>query len=81
MNELAKTGVIVLIASAVATGWGYSYRSDHVMQGVGAFFGYSDPTYSLAGWAMGVGIPAFLIGLALLIAGLARGRPTDSNPR
>jgi hypothetical protein len=81
MNDLAKTAVATLIASVVAVGWGLSYRNAHPMQGVGAFFGYTDPTYSLAGWAIGLGIPIFLIGLALLIAGIVRGRSTDSSAR
>ena len=42
------------------------------MAAVGALFGAQDPTYSLAGWASGLGVLAFLIGIALLIAGLVQ---------
>lgn len=72
MNEMLKYAIVVLAGSIVAMIWGFQYRGDHPMQAVGAFFGYSDPTYSIAGWAARLGVIAFVIGIALLIGGLAQ---------
>ena len=62
--------------------WGVKYRSDHPMAVVGALFGAADPTYAVAGWALGLGVLAFLIGIALLIGGLvqtSRGTPKKTD--
>lgn len=72
MNGKLSTAIIVLVLSAVALVWGFQYRSNHPFAAVGAFFGAEDPVYSMAGWAVGLGILAFLIGIALLIAGLVQ---------
>lgn len=73
MNTTLKSALAVLAVSVVALVWGGEYRSDHPLAAVGAIFGSADQTYVLAGWALGLGVLAFLIGLALLIAGLVRG--------
>ena len=78
MSEKLKYAIAVLVASAAAMIW-VEYRGDHPMAAVGAFFGSEDPTYSLAGWASGLGVFAFLIGIALLIAGLVQSNRSDSN--
>ena len=75
MNGKVHAAMIVLISSAVAMIWGFQYRGDHPLAGVGAFFGVQDPIYSLAGWAAGMGVLAFLIGIALFIAGLVQSSP------
>ena len=72
MNDLLGTAIGVLITSSAAMFWGFEYRSDHQMQAVGALFGSVDQTWQLAGWAINLGIPGFLIGIALLIGGLVR---------
>ncbi len=77
MNNLTKTAIAVLVASLAAMIWGFEYRADHQMAALGAFFGHGDPLYDLAGWASGLGVLAFLVGIALLISGLVQG----GNPR
>ncbi len=77
MNDLLKSAIAVLVASAAAMIWGFQYRGDHPMAAMGAFFGSVDPTYALAGWAAGLGVLAFLIGIGLLIAGLVRSNRTQ----
>lgn len=72
MSDLAKQAIAVLVISAGAIVWGISYRADHPYAQIGAFFGASDSTYTLAGWAMGLGFLAFLIGVGMLVAGLNR---------
>lgn len=74
MNGMTTTAVVVLAASVGAVIWGVQYRSDHQMAAVATmvFGGATDPTYSLAGWAAGLGALAFLIGIALLIGGLVQ---------
>jgi hypothetical protein len=73
MNDLLKWAIGILVASAAAMVWGFSYRSDHAMEPLrSAFFGQSDPTFEVAGWASGLGVLAFLIGIALLIGGLVQ---------
>jgi hypothetical protein len=52
--------------------WGVQYRSEHAMSVLGGLFGVVDQTYTAAGWAIGLGILAFLVGLALLIAALVQ---------
>ena len=74
MNGKLKAAIIVLVASAAAIIWGLQYRGDHPMAAMGVLFGAQDPTYSLAGWASGLGILAFLVGIALLIAGLVESK-------
>lgn len=70
MNEKLKYAIAVLVASVAAMAWGFEYRGDHPFAAVGTFFGAPDPTYAAAGWAAGLGTIAFVIGIALLIAGL-----------
>lgn len=74
MNDLTRSAIVMLVASACATLWGYWYSQTHAMEAVGvAFFGGSaGPTYVMAQWAMVVGVLAFLLGIGLLIAGLNR---------
>ncbi len=70
MNNLLKSSIVILIASASGMLWAIPYRQDHPMAAVGGFFGYTDSTYALAGWVAGLGALAFLIGIGLLIGGL-----------
>jgi len=77
MNEVLKSAIIILVVSATATIWGVQYRNSHVMEGAaGMFFGGVSQTYEMAGWAMGLGILGFLVGIGVLVAGLVKsGRP------
>ena len=70
VNTLSKMAIAIIVASIAAMIWGFHYQGEHPIVGAAAFFGYSDPTYTLAGWAAGLGVIGFLIGIALLIAGL-----------
>ena len=79
MNGLTESAIVVLLTSVALMGWGFEYRSDHLMGAVGALFGAGDPTYSAAGWAIGIGILAFLVGIALLVGGLVRPSDTRGN--
>jgi hypothetical protein len=79
MNSKLQAATIVMVASAVAMMWGFQYRGDHPMAAVGALFGAQDPTYTLAGWASGLGILAFLVGIALFIAGLVQSSSSSSG--
>jgi|GEM_PF-3918332 len=74
MNGMVKAAIAVLVLSIGALAWAAEYRGEHQFAAVTALFGASDPVYSLAGWALGLGSLAFLIGIALLIAGLVRGK-------
>ena len=67
------------MGSIVSMGWGFDYRSAHQMSAVGAFFGATDATYSAAGWAAGLGVLAFIIGIALLIGGLLQSRSASGG--
>ena len=79
MNGLTASAIVVLLTSVALMGWGFEYRSDRPMGAVGALFGAGDPTYSAAGWSIGIGILAFLVGIALLVGGLVRPRDTRGN--
>ncbi len=82
MNSMLQSAIAILVASAAAMIWGIQYRSNHPLSMMGALFGASDPTYTLAGWALGLGVLAFLIGIALLIGGLSQSnRSTPKDPR
>ncbi len=70
MNSLLRLAIAVLIASTVAFLWGYQYVSSHQMAGSAAAFGASDPTYTIANWAMILGALSFILGVGLLIGGL-----------
>ena len=72
MNGMLKGAIAVLVASIVGMIWGFQYRSEHQLAAVTAFFGASDPLYTAAGWAAGLGVLAFVIGIALLIGGLVK---------
>jgi hypothetical protein len=72
MNNLVKFAIFVLIASLIALAWGYNYTSTHQLSGLANMFGNVDSTYTSASWAMGVGGAGFLLGVALLIGGLAK---------
>ena len=76
MNGVLKSAIVILVVSAMATIWGTQYRQNHAMEGaMGMIFGGSSSgTYTMAGWAMGLGILAFLVGIGLLIAGLVQTR-------
>lgn len=81
MNNMLQASIAILIASGGAMIWGGSYRADHPMGMVGALFGAADPTYAMAGWALGLGVLAFLVGIALLIGGLVQsGRGMPKKP-
>lgn len=79
--NLVQTAITTMVVSALCVIWGTWYRSNHAMEGaMGAIFGGASTTFTTAGWAMGLGVLAFLVGLGLLIAGLVqRGgrKPTD----
>ena len=81
MNTMLKSAIAVLVASVAAMIWGFQYRGEHQFAAVSAFFGQSDPLYALAGWAAGLGVLAFVIGIALLIAGLVRHSQPSSEDR
>lgn len=74
MSSLLKSAIVILVVSAVSVIWGTQYRQNHAMEGaMGMLFGSSSSgTYTMAGWAMGLGILAFLVGIGLLIAGLVQ---------
>ena len=73
MNNLTKYAIAILASSTLAMLWGFEYRSDHRLDATAAFFGATaSPTYTLAGWAAGLGVLAFIIGIALLIGGLVQ---------
>jgi hypothetical protein len=81
MNNMLGSAIGVLVASAVAMIWGFQYRSDHQMAALGAMFGATpDPTYALAGWASGLGVLAFLVGIALLVGGLVQANRGTQKP-
>jgi hypothetical protein len=71
--NLVTTAITTMVISAICVIWGSWYRSNHVMEGaMGMFFGGASSTYTTAGWAMGLGGLAFLVGIGVLIAGLVQ---------
>lgn len=73
MNGVLKSAIIILLVSGIATVWGFQYRQSHAVEGaVGMFFGGVSQTYVMAGWALGLGILGFLIGIGVLVAGLVK---------
>lgn len=74
MSGLLKSALVVSAVSATAAIWGVWYRSNHAMEGaMGMLFGGAGAAaYTTAGWAMGLGILAFLVGIGLLIAALVQ---------
>lgn len=77
MNGVLKSAIIILGVSGTATVWGFQYRSNHGFEGaMGSIFGGVSQTYAMAGWALGLGILGFLVGIGVLVAGLVKsGRP------
>lgn len=73
-NELLTSAVILLGLSVGAIIWGAYYRQNHVMEGVVGIFGGPAQTYEAAGWALGLGLLVFLIGVGVLVAGLMKSR-------
>jgi pSer/pThr/pTyr-binding forkhead associated (FHA) protein len=67
MDGILTSGIVVVSISVICVIFGYVYLRNHPF---GMFIG--DPTYSLAGWAVGLGLISFFTGLGLLIAGLVR---------
>lgn len=77
MNTLLKSGILVLVISAVAFIWANSYLNAHPMGGVSAIFGNADTTYDFARNVTPIALLGFLVGLVLLGAGLFRKEPTS----
>lgn len=77
INGTLASAVALLLASGAAIIWGAYYRQNHVMEGAMGFFGGGSQTYAAAGWALGLGVLAFLIGIGTLVAGLM----TNGNKR
>ena len=67
MDGILASGIVVVAISVICLISGYLYIKNHPF---GMFTG--DPAYSLAGWAVGLGLISFFTGLGLLIAGLVR---------
>lgn len=74
MNGVLLSALSILAISIGSIIWGWVYRTNHALEGMGAMFGVATATYSAAGWALGLGILGFLIGIGLLIAGLVKGK-------
>ncbi len=77
-NGLLASAIILLVASVTAIIWGAYYRQNHVMEGVASLLGGGSQTYTAAGWALGLGVLAFLISVGILVAGLVR--PSSKKP-
>lgn len=74
MTPLLVSAVWTLLISAGALAWGTSYRGTHPFEASRTILTAQVTAYQIAGWAEGLGAMAFLIGIALLIGALARGR-------
>jgi len=72
MNDLVKSAIVVLIVSLIAVAWGYKYTTTHQRSGLANMFSNVDSTYTLANWAIGIGVLGFLRGAALLTGGLVK---------
>lgn len=84
MNSSLRSAIGILVVSAAAVAWGYQYRQDHAIEGaMGMIFGGQQGiggTYAIAGWVIGIGILAFLVGVGFLTAGLVQlgsNKPAD----
>ena len=77
-NGLLTSAVFVLATSTAAIIWGAYYRQNHVVEGAASLLGGGSQTYAAAGWALGLGILAFLIGVGALVAGFMRTGSTNS---
>jgi hypothetical protein len=74
-GRLAIAGGVTLTISAIAFLWGYSYTSSFANTARAGFMrlvGQSDATYTLAQLCVTFGVIGFIIGLVLLIVGLAQ---------
>lgn len=76
-NRLVVAASCILAVSIGPWAWGYNYVSNHQLSAVGNIFGNVDSIYRSAALATNFGVFGFLLGLALLIAGLVRTRPTQ----
>ena len=79
VNYVFISAICILVCSAAAIICGAVYRSNHPFEGAAGVFGYDNDNYVLAGWALGVGVLAFLIGIGLLIPGLIRQTKVQVN--
>ncbi len=67
MDGVLTSGITVVSISVICLIFGFLYIRNHPFGILGG-----DPTYNLAGWAVGLGFISFFTGLGLLIAGLVR---------
>jgi predicted RNA-binding Zn-ribbon protein involved in translation (DUF1610 family) len=72
MNSLLKFAIYTLIISTLVFLLGQWYTSTHRYAAFGAMFGNRDTAYSLASFAILLGLLAFLVGIGLLIGGLVQ---------
>ncbi len=74
MNTTAITGLVLALVGAVAATSGYVYHDQHRIEcGLGNLIGKSSDACSIATVGTLGGAALFLVGLGVLIAGLARG--------
>jgi len=74
-DNLAKAGGVTAVISAIAFLWGYNYTSSFAntaRAGLMNLAGQTDSTYTLAQFCITLGTIGFIIGVVLLIVGLAQ---------
>jgi Double zinc ribbon len=74
-NNLARSGAILAIVSAVAFWWGQSYTSswaNTARAGMGNLVGQQDSVYQLADYCIILGALGFIVGVVLFIVGLSQ---------
>ena len=72
-DRLAVGGGVTAGVSALLFFWGQSYTSNNFLKaGLSNLVGQTDSTYQLAQWCVTLGVFGFIIGLVLLIVGLAQ---------
>jgi hypothetical protein len=74
-DRLTQGGIATAIISALLFAWGYYYTSSFANAGRAVIMnlaGQTDSTYQLAQWCITLGAIGFIVGLVLLIVGLAQ---------
>jgi APA family basic amino acid/polyamine antiporter len=71
-SKLVVVGALMIIVSCLVGIWGYYYTEGRAVEQAATVVAVPDTTLEIAHWSMIAGIPVFLIGVALLSAGLLR---------